>query len=63
MKENLWLTLVTYLVYCLDKGPWKAIEYIKEQIRALKEQQERDKHILLDDLGKRFRHDPVAAVR
>jgi putative transposase len=49
MKENLWLTVVTYLAYCLDKELRKAIEYLKEQVRVLKEQQEKQKRILLDD--------------
>jgi hypothetical protein len=49
MKENLWLTVVAYLAYCVDRELWKAIEYLKEQVRALKEQQERDKRILLDN--------------
>jgi hypothetical protein len=49
MKENLWLTLVTCLAYCVDKEIWKAIEYLKEQVRVLKEQQEKDKRILLND--------------
>ena len=49
MKENLWLTVVTYLAYCVDKELWKAIEYLKEQVRILKEQQEKDKRILLND--------------
>ncbi len=41
MKENLWLTLVTCLAYCVDKELWKAIDYLKEQVRVLKEQQEK----------------------
>jgi hypothetical protein len=49
MKENLWLTLVTCLAYCLDKELWKAIDYLKEQVRTLKEQQEKDKRILLNN--------------
>jgi putative transposase len=49
MKENRWLTLVTCLAYCLDKELWKAIDYLKEQVRVLKEQQEKDKRILLDN--------------
>lgn len=49
MKRNLWLTMVTCLVYCLDEEPWKAIEYLKEQVRVLKEQQEKDKRLLLDN--------------
>jgi len=49
MKENLWLTLVTCLAYCVDKELWKAIDYLKEQVQVLKEQQEKDKRILLND--------------
>ena len=40
MKQHLWLTMVTCLVYCLDKELWKAIDYLKERVRVLKEQQE-----------------------
>jgi hypothetical protein len=40
MKQKLWLTLVTYLAYCVDKELWKAIDYLKEQVRVLQEQQE-----------------------
>jgi len=50
MKENLWLTLVTCLAYCVDKELWKAIDYPTDQTRVLKEQQEKDKRILLNDL-------------
>ena len=49
MKRHLWLTLVTCLAYCLDQELWKAIEYLKEQVKVLKEQQEKDKRILLDN--------------
>ena len=40
---------MTCLAYCVDKELWKAIEYLKEQVRVLKEQQEKDKRILLDN--------------
>jgi hypothetical protein len=33
MKENLWLTLVACLAYCVDKELRKAIDYLKEQVR------------------------------
>ncbi|MEN6426611.1 MAG: helix-turn-helix domain-containing protein [Phycisphaerales bacterium] len=49
MKQNLWLTLVTCLAYSVDKELWKAIDYLKEQVRVLKERQEKDKRILLND--------------
>jgi len=47
--QHLWLTIVTCLAYCLDKELWKAIDYLKEQVRGLKEQQEKDKRILRND--------------
>ncbi len=50
MKQHLWLTMMTCLAYCVDKELWKAIDYLKEQVRVLKEQQEKDKRILLNDL-------------
>jgi len=37
------------LVCCVDKELWKAIDYLKEQVRVLKEQQEKEKRILLND--------------
>ncbi|MGE5294273.1 MAG: hypothetical protein ACM3VT_05540 [Solirubrobacterales bacterium] len=41
--------MMTCLAYCLDKGLWKAIDYLKEQVRVLKEQQEKEKQILLNN--------------
>ena len=41
--------MATCLAYCLDQELWKAIDYLKEQVRVLKEQQEKDKRILLDN--------------
>jgi len=49
MKQNLWLSLVTCLAYCVDRELWKAIDYLKEQVKVLKEQQEKDKRILLSN--------------
>ena len=43
MKRHLWLTMVACLAYCLDQELWKAIDYLKEQVRVLKEQQEKDR--------------------
>ena len=38
------------LAYCLDTELWKAIDFLKEQVRVLKEQQEKkNKRILLDN--------------
>ena len=48
MKQKLWLTFITCLAYCIDKELYKAIEYLKEQVRVLKELQEKDKRILLN---------------
>jgi hypothetical protein len=48
MKQKLWLTLITCLAYCIDKELYKAIDYLKEQVRVLIEQQEKqNKRILL----------------
>jgi putative transposase len=50
MKQKLWITLVTYLAYCIDKELYKAIDYLKEQVKVLKEQQEKqNKRILLNN--------------
>jgi len=50
MKQKLWITLLTYLAYCVDKELYKAIDYLKEQVRVLLEQQERqNKRILLSN--------------
>ena len=48
MKQRLWLTLITYLSYCIDKELYKAIDYLREQVRVLIEHQEKEnKRILL----------------
>ncbi len=49
MKQNLWLALVTCLAFCVDRELWKAMDYLKEQVRVLKEQKEKDERILLND--------------
>jgi len=49
MKQKLWITLITCLAYCIDKELWKAIDYLKEQVRVLQEQQEKDGRILLNN--------------
>ena len=53
MKQKLWLTLITCLAYCIDRELYKAIDYLREQVRVLIEQQEKDKRILLDDHQRR----------
>ena len=48
MKQKLWLTLITCLAYCIDKELYKAIDYLREQVHVLIEQQEKqNKRILL----------------
>jgi transposase InsO family protein len=48
MKQQLWLTMVTCLAYCIDRELYHAIDYLKEQVRVLIEQQEKqNKRILL----------------
>ena len=48
MKQRLWLSLITYLAYCFDKELYKAIDYLREQVRVLVEYQEKEnKRILL----------------
>ena len=48
MKEKLWLPFITCLAYCIDKELYNAIDYLREQVRVLIEQQEKqNKRILL----------------
>jgi len=49
MKQNPWLTMVTCVAYRLDRELWRAIEYLKGQVRVRKEQQEKDKRLRLDN--------------
>ncbi len=50
MKQKLWLTLVTCLAYCIDEELYKAIDYLREQVRVLLEHQEKeDRRILLSN--------------
>jgi hypothetical protein len=58
MKQKLWITLVTYLAYCIDKELYKAIDYLCDQVRVLVEQQEKqNKRILLTN-SQRMRIEP-----
>ena len=48
MKHKLWITLVAYIAYCIDKELYKAIDYLKTQVEVLIEHQEKqNKRILL----------------
>jgi hypothetical protein len=49
MKRKVWLTLITCIAYCVDNELYRAIDYLREQVRVLIEQQEKDKRILLDN--------------
>ena len=48
MNKKLWLTLVGCIAYCIDKELYRAIDYLREQVRVLVEHQEKDnKRIIL----------------
>ena len=48
MKQKLWLTMAGCIAYCIDKELYKAIDYLREQVRVLVEQQEKqNKRIIL----------------
>ena len=50
MKQRLWLSLITCLAYRIDKELYKAIDYLREQVRVLLEHQEKENNrILLND--------------
>lgn len=50
MKQKVWLTLISCLAYCIDKELYKAIDYLRAQVRVLIEYQEKqNKRILLTD--------------
>lgn len=50
MKQRFWLAMVTCVAWCIDRELYHAIDYLKEQVRVLIEQQEKqNRRILLDD--------------
>ncbi len=53
MRQRFWITLITCLAYCIDQELYRAIDYLKEQVRVLLEQQEKDKRILLNNTQRR----------
>jgi putative transposase len=55
MKEKLWLTLLTYLSHCINKELYHAIDYLREQVRVLVEQQERQNPRILLTKNQRIR--------
>jgi len=52
MRQKIWIPLITCLAYCIDRELYRAIDYLKEQVRVLLEQQEKDKRILLNNTQK-----------
>jgi hypothetical protein len=55
MEQKLWITLLTYLAYCIDKELYKAIDYLKEQVRVLVEQQQKENKRILLTTNQRIR--------
>ena len=50
MKQRLWITLATYVAYCIDKELYQAIDYLREQVRVLVEhREEQDQRIRLSN--------------
>ena len=54
MKQKLWLTLVGCIAYCIDKELYKAIDYLREQVRVLVEHQEKQNKRIILTKGKRY---------
>jgi len=40
MNQKLWFPVIICLAYCIDKELYKAIDYLREQVRVLVEHQE-----------------------
>ena len=55
MNNKLWFTLVCCISYCINKELYKAIDYLREQVRVLVEQQEKQKKRLLLTNSQRMR--------
>jgi hypothetical protein len=53
MRQRFWITLITCLACCIDRELYRAIDYLKEQVRVLLEQQQKDKRILLNNTQRR----------
>ena len=53
MRQKFWITLVACLAYCIDRELYRAIDYLKEQVRVLLEQQQKDNRILLNNTQRR----------
>lgn len=55
MKQKLWITLVACLAYCIDKELYDAMDYLKEQVRVLLEQQQKQNKRIRLTHGQRIR--------
>jgi putative transposase len=55
MKKKFWITLVTYLAWCIDRELYKAIDYLREQVRVLVELQEKQNKQIRLSLSQRMR--------
>ena len=55
MKQRIWITIATYIAYCINKELYKAIEYLKVQVEVLIEQQEKQNKRILLTTGQRMR--------
>jgi hypothetical protein len=55
MKQRFWIGMITCLAYCIDKELYDAIDYLKEQVRVLLEQQQKQ--------NKRIRLTPQQRIR
>ena len=55
MKQKLWHPLVTCLAYCIGKELYKAIDYLREQVRVLVEHQENQANRIRRTSGQRTR--------
>jgi putative transposase len=55
MKKKFWITLATYLAWCIDRELYKAIDYLREQVRVLVELQEKQNKQIRLSLSQRMR--------
>ncbi|HUU19978.1 MAG TPA: hypothetical protein VMW72_22690, partial [Sedimentisphaerales bacterium] len=55
MKQKMWITLATCLAYCIDKELYKAIDYLREQVRVLVEHQEKQNKCIRLNNSQRMR--------
>jgi len=55
MKQKMWITLATCLAYCIDKELYKAIDYLREQVRVLVEHQEKQNQCIRLNNSQRMR--------